>query len=91
MVKSKKGLGANSKPDVVKEIDKERVITALKRVKGQVSALIEKLEVRNYDPEQILIQLAAAAAALASVKTKFVEEYTKAKVIASLKELSKWL
>lgn len=77
--------------ELAKEIEVSKILVALKRVKGQVNALIEKLEAEKYDPEQILIQLSAAAAALSSVKTKFVEEYTKAKVVASLKELSKWL
>ncbi len=49
------------------------------------------LESENFDPEQVLTQLSAVSSAVSKLKIRFVQEYTKAKVLSSLEELSKML
>ncbi len=76
---------------VSKTIDNKKLSTALKRARGQIDALIRVLESEDYDPEKLMIQFSAVVSALQKGKIRFLEEYTKAKVISALGDITRML
>lgn len=62
----------------------------LKRAEGQIRAVLKMVQ-DNRAPKDVLIQLNAALSSLEMTKIAFVEESTKAKIMASINELSELL
>ncbi len=82
---------ASYKNSLAVYIQTKRIKDGINRAKGQLKGILRMLESDNFDPEQVLTQLSAVSSAVSKLKIRFVQEYTKAKVLSSLEELSKML
>ncbi len=75
----------------MKQEVKDQLINRLKRIEGQVKAVQRMIDEDKTEPKQTLMQLTAVISSLENTKIALVEEYTKAKVMASLESLSELL
>lgn len=75
----------------MKQEVKDQLINRLKRIEGQVKAVQRMVDEDKTEPKQTLMQLTAVISSLENTKIALVEEYTKAKVMASLESLSELL
>jgi DNA-binding FrmR family transcriptional regulator len=76
---------------VMKQEVKEQLINRLKRIEGQVRAVQKMIDDDNTEAKQTLMQLTAVISSLETTKIALVEEYTKARVMASLESMSELL
>ena len=91
MPRSKNKNNSSHKNNLAVHIQTKRIKDGINRAKGQLEGILRMLESENFDPEQVLTQLSAVSSAVSKLKIRFVQEYTKAKVLSSLEELSKML
>ena len=94
-VLSRSSLGRNhllkkdDSANVVDHINREDLVVLLKRARGQLDGIIERLEKGNFEPEALNIQFSAVVAALQKAKVRYVEEMVKARILLNLSGLSK--
>lgn len=75
----------------MKQEAKEQLINRLKRIEGQVKAVQRMVDDDSIEAKQTLMQLTAVISSLETTKIALVEEYTKAKIMASLESMSELL